>query len=102
MGVGASVPGALSPDEALDWLLPMPDGKPLNGADESGPASDVRAEPLPARSAGATVPVVDNGDRLVGIVSLGDIANRADYDDELQRAFEKISGRRSFWSRIWR
>lgn len=48
------------------------------------------------------VPVVDDSDRLVGIVSLGDIANRADYDDELQRAFEKISGRRSFWSRIWR
>jgi CBS domain-containing protein len=48
------------------------------------------------------VPVVDDRDRLVGIVSLGDIANRADQDQELQDAFEKISGRRSFWSRIWR
>jgi CBS domain-containing protein len=48
------------------------------------------------------VPVVDEGDRLVGIVSLADIANRADQDEELQKAFEKISGRRSFWSRIWR
>jgi CBS domain-containing protein len=48
------------------------------------------------------VPVVDDRDRLVGIVSLADIANRADEDEELQDAFEKISGRRSFWSRIWR
>jgi CBS domain-containing protein len=48
------------------------------------------------------VPVVGEGDRLVGIVSLADIANRADQDEELQKAFEKISGRRSFWSRIWR
>ncbi|HET6149062.1 MAG TPA: CBS domain-containing protein [Polyangia bacterium] len=48
------------------------------------------------------VPVVDDGDRLVGIVSLADIANRADQDEELQDAFEKISGRRSFWTRIWR
>lgn len=48
------------------------------------------------------VPVLDDQDRLVGIVSLGDIANRADNDEELQEAFERISGRRSFWSRIWR
>jgi CBS domain-containing protein len=48
------------------------------------------------------VPVVDDRDHLVGIVSLGDIANRADQDEELQSALEKISGRRSFWNRIWR
>jgi len=48
------------------------------------------------------VPVIDQGDRLVGIVALGDIANRADYHEDLQDALEKISGRRSFWSRIWR
>jgi len=48
------------------------------------------------------VPVVDENDVLVGIVSLGDIANRADQHDDLQRALERISGRRSFWSRIWR
>jgi CBS domain-containing protein len=48
------------------------------------------------------VPVIDDRDRLIGIVSLADIANRADQDEELQDAFEKISGRRSFWSRIWR
>jgi CBS domain-containing protein len=48
------------------------------------------------------IPVVDQQDKLVGIVSLADIANRADQHDDLQRAFEKISGRRSFWSRIWR
>ena len=48
------------------------------------------------------VPVVDEDDRLVGIVAMADIANRADYHDDLQEALEKISGRRSFWSRIWR
>jgi CBS domain-containing protein len=47
------------------------------------------------------VPVVDQNDRLVGIVSLGDIANRADYDEELQEALQKISSRRSFWNRLF-
>jgi CBS domain-containing protein len=47
------------------------------------------------------VPVVDEADRLVGIVSIADIASRADYDHELQDAFERISARRSFWSRLW-
>ncbi|MBA2564226.1 MAG: CBS domain-containing protein [Gemmatimonadetes bacterium] len=46
------------------------------------------------------VPVVDRDDRLVGIISMGDIANRADYDEQLQEALEKISGKRSFWSRL--
>ena len=48
------------------------------------------------------VPVVDDEDRLVGIVAMADIASRADYHEDLQQALEKISGRRSFWSRIWR
>jgi CBS domain-containing protein len=48
------------------------------------------------------VPVVDENHRLVGMISLGDIASRADYDVELQDALQQISGRRSFWSRIWR
>lgn len=47
-------------------------------------------------------PVVDENHRLVGMISLGDIASRADYDQELQEALQRISGRRSFWSRIWR
>lgn len=47
------------------------------------------------------VPVVDKDDRLIGIISIGDIANRAEYDEELQDAFEKISGKRSFWRSIW-
>jgi CBS domain-containing protein len=47
------------------------------------------------------VPVVDQQDRLVGIISLGDIATRADYDEELQEALEEISSRRSFWSRLF-
>ena len=40
------------------------------------------------------VPVVDRNDRLLGIISMADIANRADYDEDLQDAFERISSRR--------
>ena len=47
------------------------------------------------------IPVVDQDDSLIGIISLGDIANRADYDEELQDALEQISARRSFWNRRW-
>jgi CBS domain-containing protein len=47
------------------------------------------------------VPVVHKDDRLVGIISIGDIATRADYDEDLADALEKISSKRSFWSRIW-
>jgi CBS domain-containing protein len=47
------------------------------------------------------VPVVDRNDRLVGMVSMADIANRADRDEELQHALDRISRRRSFWSRLW-
>lgn len=44
------------------------------------------------------VPVVDERDRLVGIISIADIATRADYDTDLQDALEEISLRRSFWT----
>lgn len=47
-------------------------------------------------------PVVGENGRLVGMVSLADLAERADYAQELQEALRQISGRRSFWSRIWR
>jgi len=47
------------------------------------------------------LPVVDEQDRLIGVVSISDIAQKADYDEELQEALEKISSRRSFWSRLW-
>lgn len=47
------------------------------------------------------IPVVDEDDTLLGIISLGDIANRADYDEELQDALEQISAKRSFWNRRW-
>ncbi|NRD64145.1 CBS domain-containing protein [Corallococcus exiguus] len=46
------------------------------------------------------IPVVEPDDRLVGIIALGDIASRADQDEELQEALERISSRRSFWSRL--
>ena len=48
------------------------------------------------------VPVLDPNDHLVGIVALADIANRDDYAEVLQQALQKISGRRSFWTRMWR
>ncbi len=47
------------------------------------------------------VPVVDRHDRLIGIISMGDVANRADDDETLQRAFERVSSKRSFWSRLF-
>jgi CBS domain-containing protein len=47
------------------------------------------------------VPVVERDDRLVGIISMADIATRADYDEELQQALDRISARRSFWSRLY-
>ncbi|MCY1083131.1 CBS domain-containing protein [Archangium lansingense] len=47
------------------------------------------------------VPVVERDDRLVGIISMADIATRADYDEELQQALDHISSRRSFWSRLY-
>jgi CBS domain-containing protein len=47
------------------------------------------------------VPVVEREDRLVGIISMADVATRADYDEDLQEALEEISARRSFWSRLF-
>jgi hypothetical protein len=44
---------------------------------------------------------VDQNDRLVGIISMADIATRADYDEDLQEALEDISARRSFWSKLF-
>jgi CBS domain-containing protein len=46
------------------------------------------------------IPVVEKDDRVIGIISMGDIANRADYDEELQEALNRISSKRSFWSRL--
>lgn len=48
------------------------------------------------------VPVVDRDDRLIGIISMGDIARKADTDEELQGALHKVSARRSFWSKMFR
>ena len=44
--------------------------------------------------------MVERDDRVIGIISMGDIANRADYDEELQEALDRISSKRSFWSRL--
>lgn len=46
------------------------------------------------------IPVVERDDRVIGIISMGDIANRADYDEELQEALDRVSSKRSFWSRL--
>lgn len=47
------------------------------------------------------VPVVDPTDRLAGMISMADVATRANEDDDLQDALDRISKRRSFWSRLW-
>lgn len=46
------------------------------------------------------VGVVAKGDRLVGIISMADLAREADVDERLQDAFEEISAQRSFWSKM--
>ncbi|MBF5043076.1 CBS domain-containing protein [Aggregicoccus sp. 17bor-14] len=46
------------------------------------------------------IPVVERDNRLVGIIAMGDIATRAEFDEELQDALERISSRRSFWARL--
>jgi CBS domain-containing protein len=46
------------------------------------------------------IPVVDHDDRLLGIVSMGDVATRADRDEELQAALTRISAKRGVWA--WR
>jgi CBS domain-containing protein len=48
------------------------------------------------------LPVVDPGFRLIGMLSIGDIASRGDANADLRQALAEISNRRSFWSRIWR
>ncbi|MDO9022215.1 MAG: CBS domain-containing protein [Deltaproteobacteria bacterium] len=46
------------------------------------------------------VPVVAKDDRLVGIISMADLAREADVDEQLQGAFEEISSERNFWSQL--
>ena len=46
------------------------------------------------------VPVVAEGDRLVGIISMAGLAREADVDEQLQDAFEDISSERRFWTRL--
>lgn len=45
------------------------------------------------------VPVVDRDDRIVGILSMTDVAREAEIDYALQEALDQIASRRSFWSR---
>lgn len=46
------------------------------------------------------IPVVDHEDRLLGIISLGDVATRADYDEEMALALARISSERGVWARL--
>jgi CBS domain-containing protein len=48
------------------------------------------------------IPVVDNRDRLVGIISMADVALQTNKDKELADALEEISEPSSIWSRIGR
>lgn len=52
---------------------------------------------LMARRHVRRVPVVDEEDRLVGLVSMSDVATRADLDQELRETLQRLSARRSFW-----
>lgn len=48
------------------------------------------------------IPVVDDGKKLIGIVSIGDVAVRADKDEALQKVLERISRHEGFWQTAWR
>lgn len=56
-----------------------------------------RALELMAHGHVRRLPVVDNHDRVVGVVSIADVAAHAQDDHELQDAFLRMSGHRSFW-----
>ncbi|HLV60151.1 MAG TPA: CBS domain-containing protein [Fredinandcohnia sp.] len=45
------------------------------------------------------LPVVDRDDRIIGILSMTDVAREAEVDYALQDALDRIASRRSFWSR---
>jgi CBS domain-containing protein len=48
------------------------------------------------------VPVVDADQRVLGIVSIDDVARHADRDEETQEALQRIAARRTFWHSDWR
>ncbi|MEP6651779.1 MAG: CBS domain-containing protein [Myxococcales bacterium] len=48
------------------------------------------------------LPVVDDDFRVVGMISLGDIAKRADSGIDLRAALAAVSSRKLIWSRGWR
>src|SRR5690606_29273702 len=45
------------------------------------------------------LPVVDRDDRIIGILSMTDVAREAEVDYAPQDALDRIASRRSFWSR---
>jgi CBS domain-containing protein len=47
------------------------------------------------------IPVVDDNDNLVGIISMADVALETENDRELADALEEISSGSSFWSKIF-
>ena len=48
------------------------------------------------------VPVVDEDFKVVGMISLGDIAKRADSGIDLRTVLAAVSSRKLVWSRAWR
>lgn len=48
------------------------------------------------------MPVLNSDKQLVGIVSIGDVAVKADRDEALTAALEKISSHENFWHNNWR
>jgi CBS domain-containing protein len=47
------------------------------------------------------IPVVSDNGRLLGMISMADIARETEEDRELTRALEEISRESSFWRRIF-
>ena len=47
------------------------------------------------------VPGVDDDQRVVGLISLGDVASRADHDPGMQAILARAGARRSLWRRLF-
>ena len=48
------------------------------------------------------LPVVDDDFKVVGMISLGDIAARGEASVDLRAALAALSNRKMFWGRAWR
>ncbi len=47
------------------------------------------------------LPVVDDGNHVMGVISLDEISLRAEHDPGMREIIARVAERRSFWRRVW-